>query len=641
VGLVVIALVLLTAAAAHRTWRRAVGRPLPRVTARDRHLGPVRGFLDRLGKVAAPARPAPAPVCLDLDARRRALDAVRAGGADAGPAPDCDVLVVGAGPSGLMTASLLIRQGVRVRIVDAGAGPAGESRAFAVQARTVELFASIGLADRLVRRGVVTTGIRFHIAGKAVGGLDFDRSRADDTPYPYILMAPQSEVEELLLQDLARHGVSVERGTRLVTLTQDEHGVTAALDRTGHSRPGRLLTARYLIGADGAHSSVRKGLGLDFGGDPYTQRYLLADCRVDWPLDHTQFRVFMNGERIGLFLPLRGTSLSRVMTTDLAEHDRTEQDGVSLERLQEDLRSAMGLPISLSEPVWTSRYQAHLRQVERYRVGRAFLVGDAAHIHSPAGGQGMNTGLLDAANLAWKLAAVLRTGADPALLDTYHDERHPVGAALLRFTDRLYRVAAGLRGWRARLRDTVGPFLLRRMSAAPIPHRKSFRRLSQIGLAYPPGPYIVNELLYSLKGPHAGDRAPDARVNTDHRVFDLLQGYRLHVLALSRRRLTDDEVAGHRARLADIAGYGGHLATHLVGRVAGRPDDRVEHVDSVEVFDRYGLTDQDSQALYVVRPDGHVAWRCDELDYDACRRFLARLHGGIAACEASRRASAA
>ncbi|WP_432843213.1 FAD-dependent monooxygenase [Dactylosporangium sp. CA-092794] len=363
---------------------------------------------------------------------------------------------------------------------------------------------------------------------------------------------------------------------------------------------------------------------------------------MEWPFDHTQFRIFMNGDRIALFLPLQGATRSRVMTTDPAARDGTAPAGpLTLPELQAALREAMRVPVTLSEPVWTTRYKAHLRQVERYRVGRAFLVGDAAHIHSPAGGQGMNTGLQDAANLAWKLAAVLRTGADDALLDTYHDERHPVGEQLLRFTDRLYKVAADLHGWRASLRDAVGPFLLGRMSAMPAPHRKAFRRLSQIGLAYKPGAFTVNERLYSLKGPHAGHRAPDARIGTGRQMFDLLQGYQLHVVAISRRHLDDGEIAELTAQLHSIEAFGGRIATHLVGRVAGRRDERVEHVDSVDVFERYGLPHEDSQALFVVRPDGYVAWRMDDIDFDACRRFLAGLHGGLAAaCEARRRAPA-
>ncbi|MEV8376147.1 FAD-dependent monooxygenase [Kribbella sp. NPDC056861] len=606
-GLLVIALLALSIIMARRVWGRVSGNPLPTVTARQRRGGRVRHFLDSLGK-ARRRLPVATGSC-----DHPAVSPLVADGTD------CEVLVVGAGPSGLMTAALLVRQGVQVRIIDAGSGPATESRAFAIQARTIELFRGLGLADELLSRGVVTTGIEFHIKGRHVGGLDFDRARAGDTPYQFILMAPQAEVEELLLKDLARHGLTVERDTRLVSLEQTEDQVTAVLD-------GSTISCRYVVGADGSRSTVRSSLGLAFEGDQYAQQYLLADCKVDWPLDHSRFRVFMNGERIGLFLPLDGSKVSRVMATDSAD------EPASLERLQAALREAMKIPVTLSQPVWVTRYKVHLRKVEQYRVGRGFLVGDAAHIHSPAGGQGLNTGLHDAANLAWKLAAVLRTGAAPTLLDSYSDERQPVGVQLLRFTDRLYKVAADLHGVRAKLRDFFGPFLVGRMSAAPIPHRKSFRRLSQLGLSYPASDYNINELLYSLAGPRAGQRAPDAQLGAGRQMFDLLTGYRLQVVAFSRRNLDEAEIAAHTAQLRSIEALGGTIATQLIGRVAARRDDRVQSVESVEVFERYGLTQPDSEALYVIRPDGHVAWRMDELDYDACRRYLSRLYSG-ATCE--------
>jgi 2-polyprenyl-6-methoxyphenol hydroxylase-like FAD-dependent oxidoreductase len=587
VGLLIFAVVTLLFLLTRRMWGRLTGNPLPQVTAR-----PGGGFPANLGKSRTRPEPTVAPPKSTGPRLARY---------------DCDVLVVGAGPSGLMTAALLVRQGVKVCVVDAGAGPATESRAFAVQARTVELFRSIGLADELLERGVVTTGIRFHIRGRHVGGLDFDRAKAATTPYQFILMAPQSEVEEVLLRDLARHGVTVRRGARLTQLHQTEDAVTALVGE-------RTITAQYVVGADGAHSTVRQQLGLKFDGDKYGQRYLLADCRVEWPLDHAHFRVFVNRERIGLFLPLKGAETSRVMVTDFGDPG-AEFD---LENLQTELRRAMNLDVTLSAPVWTSRYQVHLRGVDDYRRGRGFVVGDAAHIHSPAGGQGMNTGLHDAANLAWKLATAVNEDVD--LLDTYSAERHPAGVRLLKFTDRLYRVAAGLRGWRAWLRDTAGPFLVGRMSAAPIPHRKSFHRLSQISLGYRPSEINVNELLHSLKGPLAGQRVPDARINDREQVFDLLQDYRLHVIALSRRHLTAEEITSHAGALADLG-----VAGHLVARVEARPDPRVHRADSAQVFEHYGLTEPDSQALYVIRPDGHVAWRCDELDFEACRRFLATL----------------
>ncbi len=637
-GLVVAALAALLLAYFRTFWGWVTGQPVPQIALRPASRGVVMGFLASLGKVKVAPRSTPHTTACQVHLWRSAAQA----GVKPAPQPAedcCEVLVVGAGPNGLMSALLLHHSGVKVRLLDKNSGPASESRAFAVQARTIELFRSLGLADELIRHGIVNTAIKFHFKGRYAGMLDFDRSKAPDTPYPFILMAPQNEVEDILLAALAERGVQVERDSELVSLTQDTDAVSAKVQCRGQAIE---IRCQYIVGADGAHSAVRKHLGLPFEGGQYAQNYLLADCKVDWPFDHTHFRIFMNRERIGLFLPLKGAELSRVMATDFGAPIEGDSHGLvrgpmTLEELQDGLSKAMCVPIKLSNPVWTTRYRVHLRGVDHYSLGRGFLVGDAAHIHSPAGGQGMNTGFQDAANLAWKLATVLRTGADATLLGSYNDERHPIGIQLLKFTDRLYKLTADLQGWRARLRDFVGPFLVGRMTVAPIPHRKSFRRLSQISLGYRSSAFARDELLYSMKGPRAGQRAPEARINQTQTLFDLLGGYQLQVLALSRKHLRDEEIAGHVEQLQSIAAFGG-FATHLVGRVACRRDTRVVFVESPQLFEHYGLTDDGAQALYVIRPDGYVAWRMDEIDYDACRLFLARLHGGLAAYQALRTA---
>lgn len=645
-GLLVMALVAALLAYFRHIMGWLTGVPVPEVAVRPRKLGPVFRFVDSIGKVKPPPRSA-APVSAEQAEQWRLAAQAAHPSTEAADASqqDCDVLIVGAGPNGLMMAALLQRSGLKVRIIDKSSGPARESRAFAVQARTMELFRNIGLSDELMQLGVLNTCIKFHIKGRHVGGLDFDRSKAVDSPYQFILMAPQNEIEDLLLADLDRHALRVERHTELLSLKQADDGVSAQVLCDGVLK---TIACRHIVGADGAHSAVRKQLGLSFEGSRYAQNYLLADCRIDWPFDHTHFRIFMHGERIGLFLPLKGSEVSRVMATDLEANarmaERSEgQHGLAaapftLQELETSLAKAMCVPIKLSKPVWTTRYRVNLRGVEQYSVGRAFLIGDAAHIHSPAGGQGMNTGFQDAANLAWKLAQVQRTGVSSTLLDSYNKERHPIGIQLLRFTDRLYKVAADLQGWQAWARDFFGPFLIGRMSAAPIPHRKAFRRLSQISLQYRASPINVNQLLYSLKGPLAGQRAPDARISTKRQMFDLLTGYQLHVVVLSRKHLLDEEVHEYTQQLRNIAAFGG-IATHLVGRVACRRDPRVEYVDSGQVFEHYGLKDSESEALYVIRPDGYVAWRMDDIDFDACRSFLACVHGGFAAYEAQRLAA--
>lgn len=344
-----------------------------------------------------------------------------------GAAQDCEVLVVGAGPAGLMAATLLARSGVSVILVEKRGEATRESRAFAVQARTLELMRSLGLAKRFIANGVRADSVNIHVQGRFRGGLDFTRARADDTPFPFILMIPQSRTEAILAEDCAANGVTIARGNEVTGIVEADDGVVATVrDADGAER---TIRAAYVVGGDGSRSIVRRAAGLGWTGDMFPQRFLLADCRVDWPLDHDRFRVFMNGPLIGLFLPLDGENLSRVMATDMSgtagfgSEDASTAAPLDLAEMQRGLEAAIALPVTLSDPVWVTRYRAHHRHVDRYAKGRCFVAGDAAHIHSPAGGQGMNTGLQDAANLAWKLAAVLRHGADPALLDSYDAER--------------------------------------------------------------------------------------------------------------------------------------------------------------------------------------------------------------------------
>ncbi len=541
---------------------------------------------------------------------------------------DCEVLVVGAGPTGLMAATLLKRCGVHVRIVDERAEASRESRAFAIQARTLELFLSLGIADTFLERGVINPGIEFYVGGKHVGGLNYDLADSPDTPYRFMFLLPQSQTEAILVDDLARQGIAIERGVKVAGLEQDEAGVVAR----GTAADGRevALRSRYAVGADGAHSVVRKALGLSFEGAPYAQTFLLADCRVEWPLDHARFRVFMHGDSIGLFLPLHGAACSRVMATDhsgKADAGGEAATRMDLPELQAAMRQATGMALTLTDPVWATRYRVHHRGVDRYGEGRVFVAGDAAHIHSPAGGQGMNTGLQDAANLAWKLAAVLRGGAAADLLDTYDTERRPVGAQVVATSDRMFSAAAGKRGWEATVRDWIaGPASAAISHLKPV-QQKAFRTLSEIDLRYGSGPYLEDAApVLGDNGPGVGQRAPNAALARHRDVFDLMAGYNFTVLALSRKPL--EREAAHRAADALDALSADGLKAHLVSRLAVGRDPRVEFASSSEVFEAYGLKDPDAQAIYLVRPDGYVAWRGDGLDSDGCRRFLTRFGFG-------------
>jgi 2-polyprenyl-6-methoxyphenol hydroxylase-like FAD-dependent oxidoreductase len=554
-----------------------------------------------------------------------------------------DVAIVGAGPTGLMAATLLRRWGVRVRIFDKTAQQAHESRAFAVHARSMELLGSIGLAERFLDRGLVTLGFQVFVDGKRVAAVDFDDLGRTDTPYPFVLMVPQSEIESILADDLADQGVTVEHGVEVTGFTQSDDGVEVHL--RPEQGPPSALRAAYLIGADGAHSIVRKTLGLTFDGAPYPQGFLLADCRVDWPLDHHHLKIFVSGRDLAVFLPLRGSDVSRIIAivpqergidpfaapTTAAALETAGSEPATLDEVQQAFRGTSRQPVTLHDPRWVTRYRIHHRGVNRYGVGRVFIAGDAAHIHSPAGGQGMNTGLQDATNLAWKLAAVLRSGASPALLDSYHAERWPVGQKVLETTDRLFAGMSAQGPWATAIRNRVIPFVAPLVARVAPARRRAFRFASQLGIRYRPGPFVQDVAAPGAPrawrhGPAAGHRAPNATIAPGRDVFGLIGGYRFHLLALSHRALTEGEIATIHSELAALHPPLAALdvESHLVARSLIGRDPRLLQAESPEVFAVYGLGRRVPQALFLVRPDGYLAYRAADLDVATVRAFIQR-----------------
>jgi hypothetical protein len=275
----------------------------------------------------------------------------------------------------------------------------------------------------------------------------------------------------------------------------------------------------------------------------------------------------------------------------------------------------------------------HHRGVDRYAARRVFVAGDAAHIHSPAGGQGMNTGLQDAANLAWKLALVLRDQADSALLDSYHEERWPVGQRVLSYTDRVFSFVTAQAGWVASLRNTVLPIFAATVSRLGMVRNRAFHFISQLGIRYEPGLYVRDEVSDGASKSFrdaltAGHRAPNAAIGRHRDVFDLITGYRFHLLALSRMPLSAEDIGRLTGSLTNLVeGTGLDLVTHVVAHSLVGRDARVIQAEASQVFQAYGLDGDTAQALYLIRPDGYIAWRTDGLDVDACRAFLDRSFG--------------
>lgn len=344
----------------------------------------------------------------------------------------CDVLVVGAGPTGLTAAMQLAAQGVDVVIIDKADARSSMSKAIAVQAGTLELLETVfgaALAQEMVEAGVPSRSIDMHIEDRPSFPVD---TTLVPSRYNFLLMLAQSETERIFEEWLSRQSVKVLRKHELESFEMDEVGVRAQIKLPdGHISE---LEARYLIGCDGASSRVREQLGVDFVGGSYQGFFLLADLKVDWPYEPGSVRGFLTAHGSAVFFPLKGDHLYRLFIIPNHRLASTSTE-IAFEELRTESRSYLPDTVRLSDPLWVSTFRIHHRVASTFQVGRAFLAGDAAHIHSPAGAQGMNMGIHEAINLGHKLKLVLKDQSNPSLLKSYEKERRPMALTVQRVTD--------------------------------------------------------------------------------------------------------------------------------------------------------------------------------------------------------------
>ena len=411
------------------------------------------------------------------------------------------VLIVGAGPVGLTTALELARYGVPVRVVDRNAARTDKSKALVVWTRTLELLEPVGCAAEMVAAGnrVLRANI---LSGKGLlGGVDLTHVQSR---YAFALMLPQSETERILEEALARLGVRVERRVECAGFTQGERGVVATL-RHADGRE-ETASADWLIGCDGAGSQIRHAVGASFDGATEPHEWILADVHVaGLPFPISEIATYLGAEGPVVFLPI-----SEGRYRIIADHGRTADGAAGPARVPalDEVRAVIAARVpgapTLSDPIWLSGFHINERQADRYRFGRVFLAGDAAHIHSPAGGQGMNTGMQDAFNLGWKLALVCRGLSDaPALLDSYESERHPVARQVIADTAHLTRAATLENPLVRGLRDFAAHLLL----GVPAVQDAVGAKMTQMGVHYAASPLDGPR----AGGPRPGDRVPPAR----------------------------------------------------------------------------------------------------------------------------------
>jgi 2-polyprenyl-6-methoxyphenol hydroxylase-like FAD-dependent oxidoreductase len=526
-----------------------------------------------------------------------------------------DVLVVGAGPVGLTMAGELARHGVSCRIVDRLAEPVPYCRAIGVTPRTLEVWDDMGIARDMIDAGVWIDGLRSVIHGHPPTDTHLDLS---DLPYAQLGL-PQYDTERLLMRHLGRLGVAVERGTAFSTLEQDESGVRVSLEKDGATEQARF---RYVVGCDGAHSAVRHALDIAFEGEAFPMMFMLGDVRIDWRLPRGMalraLRPVENGAPdmfIAIPLPEPGRyrvsmlAPARLAAAGGSDHGiQSESRGPGLADLQAIADDLLPEKPRLADLRWSSTFRISMRLAECYRRGRCFIAGDAAHIHPPTGGQGMNTGIQDAYNLAWKMKLVLDGTASGHLLDSYEAERRPVGAAVVART----RAASEAYG----------------REKGPAPHRLAD---TQILVSYRGTAWVRDVGDKDVAGPSAGDRAPDATGLRRHglgfplRLFDILRGTEHVLLVHLAGGESADLAAFARRLLADcplplrIVGIGSRDAASQPGVELYR--------DAQESFAKsYGASD----AAFLVRPDGYVGWRGPSCRDPGLMAYIERLLQGPA-----------
>lgn len=543
-----------------------------------------------------------------------------------GQGTDVDVLVVGAGPTGLMLAGELLRHGLTVRCIDLTKGPCTESRAIVVHARTLEILDDLGVGDTFVESGKKLVGATMWAAGEAIVRADFDEL---DTKHPYLLSISQAKTEALLAKLLEERGGKVERETELVTFRQDGTGVTATLRKGGKEETCR---AGWIVGCDGCRSVVRKTLDIPFVGATYDDRFLLADVTIDWDVRDDRISAYFGEDGLVACFPLPDKRW-RIIGTARAGDERTEAP--TIEEMQTLFTARTATKGKLGDAGWLARFRIHCRQVESYRDDRAFLCGDAAHIHSPAGGQGMNTGMHDGHNLAWKLALVHRGDGRDRLLESFGHERHKVGQALLSGTDAATKVGTLKNAFARGMRNEIARFL----SSFEFVQARIVRDVAELGIEYRTSPIVredVTGLLHARigtaaggetptlgsvrefgAGPVAGARAPDGRVTVagaqgTTRLLSEIDTKKTTVLLFDGKSSSQEGYA----RFAEIEKavrerFGKNVDVTVVTPRNVRPPELPKDVkvfldSDGELEKKYGAS---TECVYAIRPDLWVGYR--------------------------------
>jgi 3-(3-hydroxy-phenyl)propionate hydroxylase len=532
---------------------------------------------------------------------------------------DTDVLIIGAGPVGMTLANELTRHGVSPRIVDRATGIREVSKAMILHVRTQEVLDKVGIAERALREAQPLTEVVVHAYGRHIGSWDLDDI---DSPYKHPLIIGQNRTQHALLDLLQSRGVDVEWGQEATALTLDEAGATTGI--TGGDGTKTTIRSRYVVGCEGSNSLVRRALNLSFAGERYSgEQFIQADCRIKWALPKGRSYLFLTAvgymmviefpdDIVRVFISLPDEAADSAGAREAAAQpgaveSATEQP--TLDEIHHHLTRLSGYECELSDAGWLARYRTSHRYADRFSQGRAFIAGDAAHVHVPIGGQGMNTGIQDAFNLGWKLAGVCRGELRQNLLDSYHDERHPVAESLIRGTNFAYTGILHPSEARQRAVRLFGPFLIRSGRV------QDFMRntLEELQIFYHQSP--LNLDLGGVSGPGPGERVLDVdlvRADDWRRVTlnELTRGEAWTLLLFSGIHGLDTahDLKAMASELAKLAGSRIRPCYIIADR---KPPPMLHPADVLldalhMAHGRYGVT---SASFYLLRPDTYVAAR--------------------------------
>lgn len=461
-----------------------------------------------------------------------------------------DVIIIGAGPTGLSLACQLIRYGIDFIIIDKNAGVTPFSKALGVQARTLEIYEQLGLAQAATSQGAIAGKARFLEGGKVRGEIDIADIGQDLSPYPYLLILEQSKNEQLLYSYVESHQKDVLWNTELESFSQNDEGVAAQIKTADGA--SQSIEAKYLVGCDGPKSPVRHALGLPFEGSTFARIYYVADVQIDWKLSHDALHISLGHDSFVLFFPMDGDKRYRIVGNLPEDVDQAEGE-LLYEEIEAKIKSEAKLDLDISNVAWFSTYKIHTRHASAFSGGRCFLAGDAAHVHSPVGAQGMNTGIQDAYDLAWKLAFVLKGYAAPPILETYNEERLKNAKRLLQTTDRLFELVSGTNPVTSFIRTTVFPPLANVLFSLEAVQNAVFPVISQIGINYRDCSLSKCSDDTSLKV-KAGDRMPYFLVDGKS-LYEQLKEPKFHLLSFlttpGDSESARDEIASQYAYLLD------------------------------------------------------------------------------------------